>query len=116
MDSSPSSSQRPSNKNACPICGQDKTAWSMKCGGCEANRQRYLASIERVNEDRAFLDEVKQRGQSTIARERKVSRQAISEQVKKAHRRLDFLTANPLPPLPTTFLQTSTKTAEAIPA
>ena len=88
----------------------------MKCGTCEGNRQKYLASIERVDADRAFLDEVKQRGQATIARERRVSRQAISEQVKKAHRRLDFLTANPLPPLTTTYIQTSTHTAEAIPA
>jgi hypothetical protein len=117
MDSSPSSSQsRPSNKNACPICGRDKTAWSLKCGTCEANRQRYLAAIQRVSEDRTFLEDVAQRGQSTIARERGVKRQAISQQVAKARRRLDFITTNPLPPLPAHLIQqTSVNSPETIP-
>jgi hypothetical protein len=92
-------SSRASNKNDCPICGQPKTAWSLKCGTCEGNRQRYLAAIAKVDEDHRFLSEVKQRGQSSVARERRVSRQAVHEMVRKAQRRIDFLTANPLPPV-----------------
>lgn len=117
MDSPSSSQSRPSNKNACPICGQDKTAWSLKCGTCEANRQRYLAAVQRATEDRAFLEDVATRGQAAIVRERmaqghKVSRQAISEQVKKARRRIDFLTSNPLPPLPASLSQQQAQTAQ----
>ena len=98
MDASSPSGIRPSNKNGCPICGNPKTAWSLKCGTCEGNRQRYLAAVDRTDDDQRFLDDVKRRGQSSVARERGVSRQAVHEMVRKAQRRIEFLTANPLPP------------------
>src|SRR4051812_34587648 len=88
-------------KNECPICGQLKTAWSLKCGTCESNRQRYLAAIQRADEDRAFLEDIKHRKQSVIARERGITRQRVGQLVSDARKRVDFLAANPLPPIPT---------------
>jgi len=116
MEQSSVPSSRGSNphpqKNECPICGQLKTAWSLKCGTCESNRQRYLAAIEREDSDRAFLDDVKQRKQSDIARERGITRQRVGQLVSDARKRVAFLEANPLPPIPTfrTLPQTPTET------
>lgn len=90
---------RPSNKNACGICGQPKTAWSVKCQRCEANRQRFLAASTKTDDDRTLIEQVNARGQSAVARERGVTRQAIHEMVAKAQRRVAFLAANPLPPV-----------------
>jgi hypothetical protein len=75
----------------------------------------YLASIEHAREDREFLQELESKSQSQIARERGVQRQAINQQVAKARKRLAFLAANPLPPLPTSLIQ-QTQTADRIPA
>lgn len=93
------SSARNTNKTPCKICGAPHTPWSIICQRCEGNRQRYLAAVGKTSTDKRFLDEVRQRGQSSVARERGVSRQAVHEMVRKAQRRIEFLTANPLPPM-----------------
>jgi hypothetical protein len=86
-----------SNTNACPICGQPKTSWSLKCQACEGNRQRYLAAIERARQDKEFLRALEGRTLQSVADERHVSRQAIFLQKQKAERRVAFLESNPLP-------------------
>ena len=92
------SSARNTKQTPCPICGSGHTPWSRICQSCEGSRQRYLAATAKVDSDRAFLIAVRAKGQSSVARERGVSRQAVHEMVRKAQRRIEFLTANPLPP------------------
>lgn len=43
-----------------------------------------------------------------MARERGVSRQAVHEMVRKAQRRIEFLAANPLPPMMVTTSEMAT--------
>lgn len=100
----PGQPSRPHNptKNACPICGQDKTAWSAKCSTCEANRQRYLAAVALRDTDKAFLDSLVGRTQQSVAKELGVSRQRINTRIREAQQRLAFLSQNPLPPMMST--------------
>ncbi len=93
------SSARNTKQTPCSLCGSPHTPWSVICQRCEGNRQRYLAATAKADFDRAFLIAVRVKGQSSVARERGVSRQAVHEMVRKAQIRIAFLTENPLPPM-----------------
>lgn len=95
--SHPSRPRPQSNKNACPICGKDKTAWSQKCSSCEANRQRYLAATTHKQSDPEFLAHVEGRTLQSVGDELGISRQAVQKRIRAAQERVAFLQANPLP-------------------
>ena len=79
---------RAAAKNECPICGGMKTAWSVKCQPCEGDRIRAESAATHADSDREILAAVQARGQSAVARERGVTRQAVSLMVAKARTRL----------------------------
>ena len=75
-------------QNACPLCGGMKTAWSARCQTCFIDGIRAESAATHADSDREILAAVQARGQSAVARERGVTRQAVSLMVAKARTRL----------------------------
>lgn len=83
-----------SKKDACPLCGEPKTPWSLKCQQCQGERVKLQTALERHESDLDFLNTHEGQTLAQIGRTLGVSRERARQLLAKAHRRLDYLSSH----------------------